>query len=110
MTIRVVGLWDCTMCKTLRKALDKAGIAHDFSDCDTDPERCDDLEALTGATQYPMVLISELKNGSSEIVYIAKEYEQLKESVRSVGSTKLVAHHSIEGLLRYTVNRLYLDI
>jgi len=105
-----MGLSECKMCKALRKALDESDVPHKFSDCDHDPENCDALESLTGTAMYPMVLISDLEDNILEVAYIASDYEDLKESVKTAQGIKLVANYSIDGLLRYTVNRLHLNI
>jgi hypothetical protein len=98
------------MCKALREALNASGINHNFSDCDRDSQNCDALEALTRTTQYPMILISDLENNLLEVVFLAKDYSQLKESVSYKDGIMLIANHSLDGLLRYTVNRLNLNI
>lgn len=105
-----MGLTTCKMCKALREALDNSNIDHIFSDCNHDPENCDALEAITGTILYPMVLIMDLEDNVLEIAYLAKNYEQLKESVTVQNGIRLVANHSLDGLLRYTVNRLHLNI
>lgn len=110
MTIRVMGLTGCKMCQALREALDKSQIEHNFSDCDHDPENCDSLESLTGSSTYPMILISDLEDNILEVVYLASSYDQLKDSVTVQNGIRLVANYSIDGLLRYTVNRLNLNI
>lgn len=105
-----MGLTNCKMCKALREALDVSSIDHGFSDCEHNPDNCDALESLTGTKTYPMVLISDLEENLLEIVYLASNYEQLKESVKIKDGIRLVANYSIDGLLRYTVNRLNLNI
>lgn len=105
-----MGLTGCKMCKALREALDRSSIEHSFSDCEHDPDNCDALESLAGTTMYPMVLISDLEDNLLEIVYLATDYDQLKESTRVQEGIRLIANHSIDGLLRYTVNRLNLNI
>lgn len=105
-----MGLTNCSLCKALREALDASSIEHWFSDCDADPDNCDALESLTNSSKYPMVLISDAENNLLEVAYLASNYEQLKESVSVQNGIKLVANHSIDGLLRYTVNRLHLNI
>lgn len=108
MKIRVMGLSDCKQCKALREALDRSRIDHCFSDCDKDPENCDALESLTSTRRYPMVLISDLEDNLLEVVYLAEDFQQLKESTQTHNGIRLIASHSTDGLLRYTVNRLNL--
>ena len=105
-----MGLTTCKMCKALREALDRSNIDHVFSDCDHDPENCDALESITGTNMYPMVLIMDLEYNLLEIAYLASNYEQLRESVATQNGIRLIANHSVDGLLRYTVNRLNLNI
>lgn len=105
-----MGLTTCKLCKALREALDRSNIDHVFSDCEHDPDNCDALEALTGTAMYPMVLIMDLDDNVLEIAYIAKDYDQLKEGSRVQNAIRLVANHSVDGLLRYTINRLNLNI
>lgn len=110
MTIRVMGLTNCKHCKNLREALEKSGIDHGFYDCNQNSENCDALEALTGTKLYPMVLISDLEDSLLEVVYLARDYTQLKESVSTKDGIRLIANHSIDGMFRYSVNRLNLNI
>ena len=110
MTIRILGLENCKRCKILRDALEASRIEHAFSDCDHDPENCDALESLTGTNLYPMVLISDADENLLEVVFLASDYEQLKDPVSTQNGIRLIANHSIEGLLRYTINRLHLSI
>lgn len=105
-----MGLTNCKMCKALREALDRSGIDHGFYDCDQNSENCDALEALTGTKLYPMVLISDLEDNLLEVVYLAKDYAQLKESISTKDGVRLIAIHSIDGMFRYSVNRLNLNI
>lgn len=105
-----MGLTGCKMCKALREALDASEVGHVFTDCEHSPENCDALESLTNTTTYPMVLISDLEDNILEVAYIASHFEQLKESVKNKDGIRLIANHSVDGLLRYTVNRLNLNI
>lgn len=105
-----MGLTSCKLCKTLRISLDASNIEHSFSDCDQDPENCDALESLTNSALYPMILISDAEDNLLEILFLAANYKQLETSIKIQNGIKLIANHSIEGLLRYTINRLHLNI
>lgn len=110
MKIRILGLTTCKHCKALREALEASNIEYTFSDCDHDPDNCDALESLTGTLLYPMVLISDEEQTLLEVVFLASNYDQLENTIVTRGGVRLIANHSIDGLLRYTVNRLHLNI
>lgn len=110
MKIKVIGLGTCNKCKTLIESLRYAKVAYDFSDCDKDPKTCDALEDLTDTKHYPMVVISELEQGITEVIYIAEKMSVLEEGVTMKDSIRLVPNHSVDGLLRYTMNRLNLKL
>lgn len=110
MKIQVIGLETCDRCKKLKESLKYAKVAYNFYDCDKDPERCDALEDITGTVQYPMVLISGLETNITEVVYITENISILEEGVKMKDSVRLVPNHSVDGLLRYTMNRLNLKL
>lgn len=110
MKIRVMGLNTCNRCKTLKETLKSINADYEFSDCDKDPENCDALENLTNSKHYPMVLISGLEKGIMEVVYITDKMSVLEEGVAMKDSIRLVPNHSVDGLLRYTMNRLNLKL
>lgn len=105
-----MGLESCKMCKALREALDRSDIDHVFSDCNKDPDNCDALEALTGTVYYPMILISDLEDNLMEVAFLANDYSQLDVGTSTRNGIKLIANHSLDGLLKYTINRLNLNI
>lgn len=53
-----------------------------------------------------MVLMSDAEDNLLEIAFLAENYEQLKESPRFQNGIVLVANHSIDGLLKYVINKL----
>lgn len=110
MKIQVIGLETCDRCKKLKESLKYAKVAYDFSDCDKDPERCDALEDLTDTKHYPMIMISELEKDITEVVYITEKMSILEEGVMMKDSIRLVPNHSVDGLLRYIMNRLDLKL
>lgn len=110
MMIRVMGLETCDRCKKLKDALKSAKIAFEFSDCDNDPENCDALEALTDTKHYPMVLMYGIDQNLLEVVFITDDSKILNTGTIINNGVRLIPNHSIDGLLRYTINRLNLKL
>ena len=106
MTIKIVGLSDCDKCKSLRKKLKESGINHSFSDCDRDPGNCDNLEALTGSSNYPMLLIQDLEDNLLEVYFLTERYETMMKGSYTQNGIRLIPTHSTDSLLRYAENRL----
>ena len=106
MKIKIVGLSDCDKCKSLRKNLKSERIDHDFSDCDKDPQNCDNLEALTGTDHYPMVLIQDLEDNLLEVYYLTSNYHTMIAGSYSRNGIRLIPTHSIDSLLNYISHRL----
>lgn len=110
MMIRVMGLRTCSKCKTLKESLNYAKVEYSFSDCENHSDNCDSLEALTGTKHYPMVLISGLEEGILEVIYLTDSMNVLQEGVKMQNGVRLVPNHSLDGLYRYTLNRLNLKL
>jgi glutaredoxin len=108
MKIKMVGLSDCGKCKTLKTNLKQRDIDYEFSDCDKDPQNCDNLEALTGSTQYPMILIQDLEDNLLEIYYLTDNYHTMIAGSYNRNGIKLIPTHSTDSLLNYVSHRLNL--
>ena len=106
MKIKMVGLSDCSKCKTLRAQLKQNKIDHEFSDCDKDPQNCDNLEGLTGSNQYPMILIEDLENNLLEVYYLTENYHTMIAGSYTKNGLRLIPTHSTDSLLNYVSNRL----
>lgn len=110
MTIKIAGLSDCDKCKTLRKKLKESGLNHSFSDCDKDPGNCDNLEALTGTSSYPIMLVQDSDDKVLEVYFLTDRYETLIRGSYSQNGIRLIPAHSTDSLLRYAENRLNLKL
>lgn len=106
MKIKIVGLPDCDRCKTFRSKLLALGVEHVFTDCDHDPQNCDNLEALTNSTNYPMALIEDVDDTLLEVYYLTDSYQELIKGGYTQNRIRLIPAHSIDSLLRYTSERL----
>jgi hypothetical protein len=106
MKIKIVGLHSCGKCDGLKKKLKDAGVRFDFSDCDRNPQNCDNLEALTGTTHYPMVLLEDAQDNLLEVYYLTEHYETLIKGSYSQNRIKLVPTHSTDSLFRYAKDRV----
>jgi hypothetical protein len=58
--IKVYGLKGCEKCDNLTKKLSDVGIPYEFTDCSGYLEECQDMEILTGALDYPIVVVNNV--------------------------------------------------
>lgn len=106
MKIKIVGLSSCGRCKALAQKLKEEKIKFEFSDCDRNPQNCDNLEALTNTQLYPMLLIEDHDDNLLEVYYLTEHYETMIKGSYTQNRIKLIPTHSTDSMLRYIQDRV----
>jgi arsenate reductase-like glutaredoxin family protein len=80
--ILLTTLENCKICKEVKRLLDEYGIPYTEIPCEKDPTVCDQLEALTNSTRYPMAIIKDMTQNKDTVYFMTNDYIQLdKENI-----------------------------
>ena len=108
MTIKLVTLEGCGRCENLKSRMLKERINYYFTTCEENPGNCDNLEALVGEANYPMILLTNSSGAIFEVLFIANSYERLSEGAKNSGDILCIPNHSIDNMIIYVKNKLNL--
>lgn len=78
MTIKLLTLETCSRCKKLKDELTKDDINFTEITCEDNPSKCDELEMITNASMYPMIIINSHKTSNTNIIFEPDNYKDLK--------------------------------
>lgn len=95
--IEIIVLSHCDLCKKLIREFGMTGLKYSIIDAYENSKLCDEVEALLGIDNYPIVIVSygDLK----QYHYLSADSDRFS-SILSTGD-KATAHRSIESIINY---------
>jgi len=90
--IKIYGLAGCEKCENTARKLSSLSIPYEFIECSGYNDECHNLEMLTGAVDYPMIVID------NNIYYLALNYNS--------NSTNKVYENGYSGIDSLTIHEL----
>jgi glutaredoxin len=96
--ILLTTLENCKICKEVKRVLDEYGVSYTEIPCEKDPSVCDQLEALTKSTRYPMAIIKDGTQNKDTVYFMTNDYIQLEKETKiddRVSTIGVFSSHSI---------------
>ena len=101
--VTILVLEGCTRCGALKNKLAILNNSFKYIPCDGDSEFCDEVETLSGVDRYPIVVVTDIKDKISSILYITEDYNKIGIKENIVDGIVKIGVHSIDQLAEYII-------
>ena len=90
----------CEKCNKAKEFIQNSGQEAVIISCEKYPSICDKIEAATGTSTYPILMVyGKTRYSPTELYYVAESYEDLKPSESSNIQYILKPHMTLEQMI-----------